>query len=99
MNPLNVKTSGESLGEWSCFPFEGMAGTAKGHPNKGVPARGMSGKEDTGGGEVTSGEVGTPGGPGTGEPQGLGPGTVGWGLGVMGMPSSCRGAMVVALLV
>ena len=43
---------GESLGEWSCFPFGGMARPAKGHPNKGVPARGMSGKEDTGGGTL-----------------------------------------------
>ena len=45
-----------------------MARSAKGHPNKEVPVRGMSGKEDTGRGEVASGGIGTPDGPGTCEP-------------------------------
>ena len=67
MSPLNMKT-GESLEEWSCFPFGGMDRPAKGHPNKEVPARGMSGKEDTGGRDVAGGGVRTPDGPGNSEP-------------------------------
>ena len=31
---------GESLGEWSCFPFRGMARPANEHPKKGIPSRG-----------------------------------------------------------
>ena len=44
-----------------------MARSAKRHPNKGVPTKGMSGKEDTGEGEVIGGGVETPNGPRTGE--------------------------------
>ena len=65
------------MGEWYCFPFGGMARPAKGHPNKGVTSRGMSGKEDTGGGDITSGGVRTQDGPGTGKPRGSGSGTMG----------------------
>ena len=59
----------------------------------------MSGKEDTSGEEVASGGVRTPDGPGTGEPQGLGPGAVEQGPDAMVTPSSCGAAMVVAPLV
>ena len=58
---LAWKWSGGSLGEWSCFPFKGMARKpAKGCSNKGVPARVISGKEGICRGEVTIGEVEAP---------------------------------------
>ena len=101
MQVLSVwRQLGESLGEWSCFPFEGIARSANGHPSKGVPARRMSGKEDTGRGEVPGGEVVSPDWPGTGEPWGSGSdsGTVGQGQDTMGMPLSCWAAMVAAPL-
>ena len=94
---LMWRWSAESLGEWSHFPYGGMARPAKGCPNKGVPAKRMSGQEDTGGGDIASGGVGTPDGPGTGKPQGSG--TVGQEPDTMEVPSSCWVAVNVASLI
>ena len=101
---LLTSTSGEVtqallVWEWSHFPFGGMARYAKGHPTNGVPARGMSGKEDTGWRELANGGVRTPDGPGTGEPWGSGSGAVGQGPDTMEMPSSCWAAVIAALLI
>ena len=61
--------SSEPLGEWSHFSCEGMARRwEKGCSTKGVPDRGMSGREDTGRGEVPGGRVRSLEEPGTAEP-------------------------------
>ena len=90
---------GESLGEWSYFPFGGMARPGKWHPNKEVPGLGMSDKEDTGGGDITGGRVRTPDGSGTSGPWGSGSGAVGQGPDTMEMPSSCWVAFVAVSLI
>ena len=71
---------------------------------KGVPAKEMSGREDTGRGEVPGGGVRPPEGPEASEPQGSGPDSgsgsdaVEQGLGMVGTPSSCQAAMFTAPL-
>ena len=66
----------------------------KGHPTKGVPDKGMSGREDTSSGEVPGGGVRPLEVPGTGKPCSSGSDAVGQGLDLMGMLSSCQAAMV-----
>ena len=62
-------------GEWFHFPYEGMARkAAKVCSNKGVPARGISGKEGIGRGEVVGGGVEAPDGPGASDLGGSGGG-------------------------
>ena len=70
----------------------------KGHPTKGVPAKGMSGREDTDRDGVPGGGIRPPEGPGTDKPQGSGSGAVGQSSDTVGMLSSCQAAMVTGLL-
>ena len=87
--PKAWRWSGEPLGEWSYFSCEEVVDRkGKGCPTKGVPDRGMSGIEDTSGGEVPEGEVKTLEGSGAGKPQGSGSGSVGHGSDIDGMPST-----------
>ena len=62
------------------------------------PNRGMSGMEDTSGGEVPGGGVKTLEGPGASKPQGSGSGSIGCGSDIKGMPSTSQIAVATALL-
>ena len=81
------------------FSWEGMASKSeKVNPTKGMPAKGMSCRKDTGRGEVSRGGVRPPEGPeaseqwGSGSGSGWGSGSasdaVGWGSDIVGMPST-----------
>ena len=72
MGPLVWWWSGKLLRELSHFPQVGMARKSeKGKPTKGVSARVMSARKDTGRGEVPGGGVRPPGGPGSGSHEAL----------------------------
>ena len=106
MGPLDVMMVKWTAGRMVSLSLGDMARKSeKGHPIKRVPGKEMSGRKDTGRGEVSGGGVRPPKEPRAGEPWSSGSDSgscldaVARGLDTVGMLSSCWAAMVTALLI